>query len=218
MGKSFRLVETYSHQVGTNPRSTQPSATACATGSYRRTAGTLRQVSRAAHQHARNAGTTPGGQHINTDLAHNRRIIAQTTIAIGSGVYRVLSSLRLHQMPQVRPQPPGRRQHQHHPGGVQSPRLSSAYPLRDRRSICSASSSSTRRVTRAPCLPGAYLSAPAEAFALLRMVRSPVISASNAAFSSAGRRGDHTHTGHGALPCACTPSTMTEFSRARPGV
>ena len=30
-----------------------------------------------AHQHAGDAGTTPGGQHINTDLAHNRRIIAQ---------------------------------------------------------------------------------------------------------------------------------------------
>ena len=30
-----------------------------------------------AHQHAGDAGTTPGGQHINANLAHNRRIVAQ---------------------------------------------------------------------------------------------------------------------------------------------
>ena len=35
------------------------------------------QACRITHQHAGDAGTTPGGQHINTDLAHNRRIVTQ---------------------------------------------------------------------------------------------------------------------------------------------
>ena len=35
------------------------------------------QTRRITHQHAGDAGTTPGGQHINANLAHNRRIVTQ---------------------------------------------------------------------------------------------------------------------------------------------